>query len=102
MGPKSWNKGWDSLKSNVVGVVLREPVAGLLDGFIEWSEFEVGQVLSEFVVASGLFELAIRSGSVVDPLALEAVASCDSLGGFFDGDLVLFGDGEDDWLWLIV
>lgn len=83
-------------------VVLGEPVASLLDGFVEGGELEVGQVLSELVVASGLFELAIGAGGVVDPLAGEAIASSDGLGGFFDGDFVLLGDGENDWLWLIV
>jgi len=76
VGPK-WKR--DSLKSNIVWVVLGEPVASLLDGLVEWSEFEVGQVLSKFVVASGLFELAIRSGSVVDPLAGEETGKIDGV-----------------------
>ena len=90
------------LKSNVLWVVLGEPVASLLDGFIEGGELEVGQVLSKLVVASSLLELAIGSSSVVDPLTGETVGSSDSFGGFFDGDFVLLGDGEDDWVWLIV
>lgn len=85
-----------------IWISFAEPVAGLLDGLVEGSELEVRKVLAEFVVASGLLELTVRSGSVEDPLSGEAVGLGDCLGGLLDGDLLGLGDGENDWLGLFV
>ena len=60
-----------------IWISFAEPVAGLLDGLVEGGELEVREILAQFVVASSLFELTVRSGGVEDPLSGEAVGLGD-------------------------
>jgi len=79
-------------------MVSAEPITSLLDRLVKRCKFKVGQILSDFIVAGGLLELAVGARRVVDPFAREIVGLGDGLGRLLNRDFFGLGHGQNDWV----
>mmetsp|Transcript_3980 Transcript_3980/g.7942 ORF Transcript_3980/g.7942 Transcript_3980/m.7942 type:complete len:396 (+) Transcript_3980:66-1253(+) len=71
-------------------VIGDKPINGLLDSFVNRSEFVIGQEFAEFMVGGRLFELTVRLGGIKFYLTFEFHGLGNRQGDILDTNFVFF------------